>query len=44
MVVNQVTDQLDLQAIMNNVKIWSDEMTNLYDDWISISVKRSLII
>jgi len=24
-VVNQKTDQLDLQAIMNTVKIWSEE-------------------
>ena len=24
-VVSQITDQLDLQAIMNTVKIWSDE-------------------
>ena len=25
-VVNQITDQLDLQAFMNTVKTWSDDL------------------
>ena len=31
-VVSQVTDQLDLQAIMNTVKTWSDEWLLAYYD------------